>query len=150
MKPTQQQVTYRLAASFMLLVVMPATLLIGSVIVWLDPDETTGLVGAILNNGLPLYVLSVVPGLLVSTLHTRYLQTQHGVTRTTLLFRSMGLGAFLGLALGALVLLVVFGQLNTLMWPVMLWGAIVGIVYGAGVVLVHRRRASAVLPGMSP
>jgi hypothetical protein len=124
------QSLYRRAASTMLLGVLPATVIFWSVVIWTQEDGVP-MLDVMMNNAVPLYVLSVVPALIVSAAHTRLalVGTSAGPART--LARSVVLAAALGLIVAVLTLLVLFGQLSTLMWPAAVWGLATGTAYGA-------------------
>ena len=131
-------ITYRWAASVLLLIIMPFTLVIGSGVVALM-DRRVGVIQALLNNGLPLYVIAALPAVLLSVVHTRFLRVSRQPSRRAVLTRSTLLGVGIGAALGVVVLAVVFGQLNMLMWPVMLWSVGTGAVYGLSIALLRTR-----------
>jgi hypothetical protein len=118
----------------MLLGVMPASLLAGSFLILSDPEDSGTLFQTIANNALPLYVLSIIPGALISAMHTRLMGDMSGRDIPTYL-RSAFLGVILGLALGSLLSLVLFRTPNSALWPIWAWGGSMGALYGS--VRVH-------------
>src|SRR5690606_39619941 len=57
----------------MIAVTLPLTLLVLSVLLWMDPEETTALPLVIANNGLGLLLIGAFPAVVVSLLHTQLL-----------------------------------------------------------------------------
>ena len=130
--------SYAHNAGLMLVVVMPVTLVLGSVAAWLDPEESASFLQTLLNNGVALYVLMVLPGLAMSLIHTRWLLYQGAQEGKGL--RSVGLGTGLGLLMPFTVFLPMSGGLFPQMWPLALWGAVTGAVYGMLALRVHAKR----------
>jgi len=114
----------------MIAVTLPLTLLVLSVLLWMDPEETTALPLVIANNGLGLLLIGAFPAAVVSLLHTQLLQRDVRRKVTRLGLRSVVYGALLGLALGVGVSLLTFATLSSQLWLLYLWGTVVGILYG--------------------
>src|SRR5690606_11981155 len=104
--------------------------LVLSVLLWMDPEETTALPLVIANNGLGLLLIGAFPAAVVSLLHTQLLQRDVRRKVTRLGLRSVVYGALLGLALGVGVSLLTFATLSSQLWLLYLWGTVVGILYG--------------------
>jgi hypothetical protein len=122
------------------MVVMPISCLAGSVAVWLDPAERSGFWQSLMNNGVTLYLLALVPCAVLSFLHTKL--TAHAARfGPSQVLLSIVLGFLMALIIGV----VVVGGLNLQMWPLLLWGSGTGALYVAAlrvtsVVRTHGRR----------
>jgi len=123
---------YRAGILVMTLLVMPISLLSESVLLWLDPKETSDLVGVILFNAIPLYVLDLLPGIVVAVLVIRLglpgrmLASMRTRPRLVLLGSVFG-GVTAGLA-G--LLLITDLRVALYLWPHVAWGAANGAIFG--------------------
>lgn len=130
MKGDMSAPRYGRGVILMIAVVLPLTLLILSVLLWMDSEETTALPLVLANNGLGLLLISALPAVAVSLLHTQLLQrdVRRRVNRVRL--RSVAYGALLGLALGIGVSVFTFATVSSQLSLLYLWGTVAGTLYG--------------------
>lgn len=114
----------------MVLLVLPMTLLAWSILMWRDPEETSSLAQTIANNAVPLYVFSLIPGVLLSVLHTKALGTRHENGGSDFYLKSALIGALTGTMLAVMLSIALFRTLNPALWQMWLWGAMMGLLYG--------------------
>jgi hypothetical protein len=123
--------------ALMLGAVMPATCLLVSVAAWLDPEEGASFMQTLMNNGVSIFLLMLLPFSTVSALHTRVLLGRQEAPRGL----SIVVGTGLGLSVVLLVLLAMAGTLVPGMWGLVLWGVVTGAVYGAAAKLRNSTRS---------
>jgi hypothetical protein len=114
----------------MTILILPVTLLGWSFVLWRDPEESSTLLQTIGNNGLPLYVFSIIPAMLISALHTKLLLVLQRERHWSEHLGSALLGTVLGSALAGLLSVLLFRTIRTELWPLWAWGAGMGLLYG--------------------
>jgi hypothetical protein len=122
----------------MILLILPLSLLVWSLVIWRDPEDSSTFVQSIANNALPLYAFSIIPGVLASALHTKLLIAAQSRSDIPLQLKSASLGTLLGVALAGFLSLLLFRTVSPELWPLWAWGAGMGLLYGGVRVGVER------------
>src|SRR5690349_14158468 len=106
------RLSYRRGIWLMVLVILPLSLFAWSIIIWRDPEESSSLAQSIANNALPLYAFSIVPGVLLSALHTKVLLALQRGSDFNLHLTSASIGTLMGAILAGVLSIALFRTLN--------------------------------------